>query len=120
MSGAGSSHVGGLYGDQEDHVMLPKGVPLLAHVHPVEVGQVKAHLGENLGANDKSTMTTGSEHMSLRGKGQSTLTAAKRTSTLWGKGQPNAFILALDRDSIVYSNDTAAFFFSHLFRDTSR
>lgn len=51
--GISLSHMRGLDGDQEDNVVLPQRVPLLPHLHAVEVGQVKAHLRQHLHARTK-------------------------------------------------------------------
>lgn len=42
------THVRGLNGDKEHDVVLAEGVPLLPHVHAVEVRQVQGHLGQHL------------------------------------------------------------------------
>ena len=44
-----ATHVGGLNGDEEDDVVFSEGVPLVPHVHAVEVAQVKRYLGQHLG-----------------------------------------------------------------------
>lgn len=68
--------MGGLDGDEEDDVVLSEGVPLVPHLHAVEVRQVERDLGQHLGDRGEG---------GHRQKGYGKLTRAKEKGKGHGK-----------------------------------